>query len=74
MPVERAWVTVQNGPTSGSALTNEDGRFRIEGLTPGLYAVIVVHPLSGLQSSRQLDLDRSLEISLDLATARPAGH
>lgn len=65
-PVGQAWVTLRSGDGTGTGLTSEDGVFRIEGLAPGRYTLHVVHPPSGLQHSESLDLDRDLDVSLEL--------
>lgn len=59
--------------STGSALTDASGHFRITGLEPGEHVVVVTVAESGLRHSRQVAIDGEQQLDIDLPTARAAG-
>ncbi|GIW88994.1 MAG: hypothetical protein KatS3mg108_3318 [Isosphaeraceae bacterium] len=53
-PAMAAWVFVFKHPFH--AVTDESGRFRIEGVPPGRYRLEVRHPSGGMRSAREVEV------------------
>jgi len=49
------FFTKRNGSGSGLAWTDENGRFSIQGLKPGKYHLLAVHPEKGIRLVRSVD-------------------
>jgi hypothetical protein len=73
VPVVGALVTIRNpGGEGGDAVTGPDGRFRVDGLAPGVYAIAAIQPRSGQRQEVQVKMDSDREIALALPSAAPA--
>ncbi len=70
----RLQVTGVAGTSSGSAVTDANGAFRIEGLQPDTHKVTVTVPRSGQVYERTVALTSDQEIEIELPTARVSGH
>jgi hypothetical protein len=62
------------GTSSGSATTDANGAFHIEGLQPDTHKVTVTVPQSGLRHERMVALTSDQTIEIELPTARVSGH
>lgn len=71
-PVAGALVHLRSGDGSGSGgKSDPQGEFRIEGLKPGLYTLLVIVPQNGLQHQETLDLQADRQIVIDLGARQP---
>jgi hypothetical protein len=73
-PVGGALILVESGDGSGgNAVTNPDGRFRVDGLRPGAYALTALDPRSNIRSDQRLEIEGDREILVALPDApKPA--
>jgi Matrixin len=61
--------SVVNGRVIASDVTADDGTYRLEGLTPGQYRVIVSAPADGAtQKLRSFELSNQVQVKADVAT------
>ncbi|HEX7154902.1 MAG TPA: carboxypeptidase-like regulatory domain-containing protein [Thermoanaerobaculia bacterium] len=75
-PVSAATVEARGaaGTSSGSATTDGNGSFRIEGLQPDTHSVIVTVLRSGLRHERTVTLTSDQSIDIDVPVARLSGY
>jgi hypothetical protein len=75
-PVSGALILVESGDGSGgNAVTNPDGRFRVNGLRPGAYALMALDPRSNLRSDQRLEIEGDREVLVALPDApKPAAQ
>lgn len=67
------YLSRSNGPGSSSAVTGQDGSFRIEGLEEGSYEVRVRSFDNGLSDRRDIEITGDDEIRIDIFTGRISG-
>jgi hypothetical protein len=66
-PIGGALVLVESGDGSGgNTVTGPDGRFRVEGLRPGTYALTALEPRSNLRSDQKLEIEGDREVVVAL--------
>lgn len=63
----QAWVFVFDHPFY--ALTDAEGRFRLEGVPPGQYDLDVVHPAGGLRSRQKIDVQAETTQRVDISVS-----
>ena len=63
----QAWVFVFDHPFY--ALTDAEGRFRLEGIPPGQYDLDVVHPAGGLRSRQKIDVPAETTQRVDISVS-----
>lgn len=62
-PIAGALVLVASGDGSGgNTVTGPDGRFRVDGLRPGTYALTALETRSNLRSDQKLEIDGDREV------------
>lgn len=71
-PIGGALVLVESGDGSGgNTVTGPDGRFRVEGLRPGTYALTALETRSNLRSDQKLEIEGDREVVVALPEAAP---
>ncbi len=66
-PIGGALVLVESGDGSGgNTVTGPDGRFRVEGLRPGTYALTALETRSNLRSDQRLEIEGDREVVVAL--------
>ncbi len=75
-PVPAGWVSASGGaaPSPASAMTDGEGRFRLEGLAEGTYQVRASESSGLAWAVEQVELAADREIRLELASARVEGE
>jgi hypothetical protein len=63
----QAWVYVFDHPFY--ALTDAEGRFRLEGVPPGQYDLDMVHPAGGLQWRQRVDVQSGNTLRVDISVS-----
>lgn len=70
VPLAGALVTLESGDgNGGDTVTGPDGRFRVEGLRPGTYALTALEPRSNLRSDQRLEIESDREIVVAIPEA-----
>jgi hypothetical protein len=70
VPLGGALVLLESGEGGGGdAVTGPDGRFRVEGLRAGTYALTALEPRSNLRSDQKLEIESDREIGVAIPEA-----
>lgn len=56
------------------AVTDHEGRFRLEGVEPGTYIVQAIHSPTGLGAARSVELTGDADIAIEIATGAVRGQ
>jgi len=72
-PVAGALIYLRSGDGSGGGgRSGPQGEFRIEGLKPGLYTLLVTAPEKGFRHQETLDLQADRQVVIELGAHQPA--